>query len=151
MNVLIKKLHDDAIIPRKAHPTDACFDIYAYVNNYPDYLDGCVCIPPHSTRKVATGFSTAIPTGYCALVYARSGLATNSGMRPANCVGVIDADYRGEWIVALHNDSDKEQHVFLGDRIAQFMIVPVLETSLLEVDELDDTNRGQGGFGSSGK
>lgn len=143
MIVKIKKIYDDVKKPTKAHEDDACFDIYAYCKK-------SVMVPPHRTVKIESGFATEIPTGYCALVYARSGMATKAGLRPANCVAVIDAGYRGEWMLPIHNDTDKPKYVNNGDRIAQFMIAPVLDTYLAEVEELEDSERGDGGFGSSG-
>ena len=144
MKIKIKKLSESTILPTKAHDTDACFDIYAS-------LDEGISIRPHRTRKIPVGFSTEIPHGYYAAVYARSGLGINKGLRPANCVGIIDSDYRGEWVVALHNDSNQAQLISPGDRIAQFIINEVIPCSLEEVFELSDTVRGEGGLGSSGK
>lgn len=164
MNVLIKKLYGDAKIPTKAHKEDACFDLYAYhvikddgwsfnCNDEGSYIedDGEVSIAPHDTVKIGCGFSASIPTGYYAAIFARSGLSTKHGLRLANCTGIVDSSYRGEWIIALHNDFMRYETIKLNDRIAQFMIAPVLTTSLVEVNELDDTDRGNGGFGSSGK
>lgn len=156
MNVKIKLLSKTAKMPVKAHETDACFDLYAdcpddtyYSWDIQKDVAG-IKIRPHETVKVKTGIATAIPVGYWGAVFARSGLAAKQGLRPANCVGVIDADYRGEWIVALHNDSTETQIIRHGDRIAQAMILPVLPTTFEQVEELPDTERGAGGFGSSG-
>lgn len=99
---------------------------------------------------MGTGLAVAIPDGYFGAIFARSGLSTKQGLRPANCVGVIDSDYRGEVIVALHNDSNDCQTYRNGDRIAQLVIMPYLSASFDEVDELDDTERGDGGFGHTG-
>lgn len=140
----IKRCSSSAVLPTKAHTTDACYDIYADLNDV-----SFVCIPPHKSSKIRTGFCTSIPTGYFAAVFARSGLGCK-GLRLANSVGIIDSDYRGEWLVVLRNDSDENQTVHHGDRIAQFTLLPVLSTELIEVDELDETERGTGGFGSSG-
>lgn len=109
-----------------------------------------VSIAPGETAKVGTGIAMAIPKGYFGAIFARSGLATKQGLRPANCVGVIDSDYRGEIIVALHNDSSETRTVAPGDRIAQIAIIPFLPVSYEQVKELDDTERGAGGFGSTG-
>ena len=100
--------------------------------------------------KIGTGLTAALPDGYFAACFARSGLATKQGLRPANCVGVVDSDYRGEYIVALHNDSDEPRTVHDGDRIAQLVIMPYLAVSFEEADALPETERGAGGFGSTG-
>lgn len=109
-----------------------------------------ITIKPHQTIKVGTGIAAAIPPGYFGAIFARSGLATKQGLRPANCVGVVDEDYRGEFIVALHNDTDKPQTIMHGDRIAQLVLLPYMRAQVREVDELDETERGTGGFGSTG-
>lgn len=145
MQIKIKKLYDDTIIPTKAHSTDACFDIYAYLN------EPFVTINPGQSVKINTGFVTEIPKGYYCDIYARSGLGIKKGLRPSNCVGIIDADYRGEWVVALYNDSDEIQKVFNGDRIAQFAVKEVIPCELIVSDTLSDSERGKGGLGSSGK
>lgn len=144
LRIDIKKLKDTAIVPERAHPHDAGVDLHACV-------DTPVTIMPHRTAKIGTGLAMSIPVGYAGLIYARSGLATKAGLRPANCVGVIDADYRGEYIVALHNDTDAPQTIAPNERIAQLVIMPVMEAWFNEVDELESTERGEGGFGSSGK
>lgn len=145
ISVQIKKVSETAFLPTKAHETDACFDIYADLN---DKLS--ITILPNKSETIKTGFCTSIPKGYFAAVFARSGLACKRGVRLANSVGVIDSEYRGEWLVVLHNDSDENQSIHHGDRIAQFTLLPVLATELIEVSELDETERGTGGFGSSG-
>lgn len=142
LELKIKRLTPTATLPTKAHPTDACFDIYC---------DDCaVSIEPNHTMLVHTGFATEIPHGYWGAIFARSSMAKNKGLRPANCVPVIDEPYRGEWMIALHNDSPDTQWVHRGDRIAQFTLLPYFDTNLIEVSELDETERGEGGFGSSG-
>mgnify|MGYP002771609201 FL=1 len=158
INVKIKRLSETAKIPTKAHESDAAFDIYADIQDtfVPfgksiDESEKGIKVMPGQTVKVHTGFSTEIPIGYWGAVYARSGLATKQGLRPANCVAVIDAEYRGEWLIPLHNDSSDVQIIHHGDRIAQFMLAPVIETSFEEVSELNSSDRGEGGFGSSGK
>lgn len=145
LELKVKKMSTTAILPTKAHPTDACFDLYADLEGI-----NTIRIPPHTTIRIHTGIATEIPHGYWAPIYARSGLATKNSLRPANCVGVIDESYRGEWIVPLHNDSDYMQYVSHGDRIAQFTLASYYDTEIIEVDELNDTDRGTGGFGSSG-
>lgn len=143
MIINLKKLNDKAIIPTQGHKADAGYDLYA-----------CIDIPefvlPGETVKIPTGVAVEIPEGYFGAVFARSGLATKQGLRPANCVGVIDAPYRGEIMVALHNDSKMSQKVSYGDRVAQLSILPVMNVEFNTVDELSDTDRGAGGFGSTG-
>lgn len=146
VSLQIKKCSNTAIIPTKAHETDACYDIYADLGDV-----SFVVIPPNKHCSIRSGFCTSIPKGYFASVYARSGMGCKRGLRLANSVGVIDSDYRGEWLVVLYNDSDENQTIHHGDRIAQFAILPVLTTELIEVSELDETDRGSGGFGSSGE
>ena len=156
LNVKIKRLSDTAITPTYGSAKAACMDLYANIA-YSNAMtvDGlvqtdCVEIPPHATVKIGTGFAFQPPEGYCGLIFARSGLATNWGLAPANKVGVCDEDYTGEYIVALHNDTNDAQLVFHGDRIAQLMFVPYEQANLIVVDNLDETERGSGGFGSTG-
>lgn len=144
MNIQIKKLREGAQLPTRGSEKAAGYDLYAC-------LDEPVSIPPHTTAKIGTGLAVAVPDGYFGAVFARSGLAAKQGLRPANCVGVCDADYRGEYIVALHNDSNEKHVVSPGDRIAQLVVMPFLPVTFEEVDELDETARGAGGFGSTGK
>ena len=106
---------------------------------------------PHETQFIHTGISAEIPEGYCGLVFARSSMGAKRGLAPANKVGVIDADYRGEIMVTLHNHSERSQIVYPGERIAQLAIVPFLKAEFEEADDLSDTVRGAGGFGSTGK
>lgn len=157
--VKIVRIAPDVVIPTKAHDTDAGFDLYAYCPDATFYSweSGCqlnvkgVKVRPNETYKFHTGIKLAIPDGYWGGIYARSGLATKCGLRPANCVGVIDSSYRGEIIVAIHNDSNETQLVHNGDRIAQLVIQKVEPTVFEEVSELDETSRGESGFGGSGK
>ena len=142
LDIKIKKLTKTAKIPHKNFPTDAAFDLYADTN-------GEVVIYPHETQLIPTGFAMEIPEGYYGGIYARSGLASKNGLRPANCVGIIDCGYKDEVMVSLHNDSNDMQRIKHGDRIAQFMVAPVVATYFTEVDELSGDDRG-GGFGSSG-
>ena len=145
MEIKIKKLHDNAMIPTKAHRTDAGFDLYACLNEN-------IYIPPHETLLISTGFAWEIPDGYFGGIYARSGLATKENLRPANCVGVVDSSYRGEVIVAIHNDSSKYiRQISPNEKIAQMIIHSCVECNLTEAEELSSTDRGTGGFGSSGK
>ena len=144
MNIDIKKLRDSAIVPTRGSEYAAGYDLYACGEEDAYQLN------PHTVLKVPTGIAMAIPSGYFGAVFARSGIATKRGLRPANCVGVIDSDYRGEIIVALRNDSDETQEFNRGERIAQIVIVPYLAVEFNEVYELDETSRGDGGFGSTG-
>lgn len=144
MNIKIKKLTDTAKIPTRGSEKAAGYDLYADVK--------CdITIPPEATVKIGTGLSIAVPDGYFGAVFARSGLAAKEGLRPANAVGVCDSDYRGEYIVALHNDSGITRTVTPGERIAQLVIMPYLPVEFEETSELDDTERGSDGFGSTGK
>ena len=144
--VQIKKLSECAKLPTAGSQYAAGYDLYAC-------LDGeeTVTIPPHTTVKIGSGIAVALPEGTFGAVFARSGLASREGLRPANCVGVIDCDYRGECIIAVHNDSEGERTVHHGDRIAQMVLLPYLSMEFEEVDELSETVRGAGGFGSTGK
>lgn len=144
MKINIKKLTDTAMTPTRGSEYAAGYDLYADIQEV-------VVIKPHGTAKIGTGLAVEIPDGYFGAIFARSGLATKQGLRPANCTGVCDSDYRGEYIVAVHNDSDAEQTINPKDRIAQLVVMPYLAVEFNEVDELDETQRGAGGFGSTGK
>ena len=141
--VNIKKLNENAIIPTYGTEFSAGADLYAC-------MEGAVTINPGETSFIKTGIALEVPVGYAGLIYARSGLACKKGLAPANKVGVIDADYRGEIMVALHNHSNEAVNVEPGERIAQLVITPFLTAIFNEVDELSDTVRGEGGFGSTG-
>jgi dUTP pyrophosphatase len=121
----------------------AGYDLYSI-------CDERVTIGPHETIKMKTGIALEIPDGYFGAIFARSGIATKRGLRPANCVGVVDGDYRGEIMVALHNDTDQLQFVEPGERIAQLVIMPYLSVEFEETNALNETQRGNGGFGSTG-
>lgn len=149
LEMKFKRLSDTMIVPTKAHDTDACFDIYADTLGFNG--SGNIYIAPHETAIIHTGFATNIPHGYWGAIFARSGLASKQGLRPANCVAVIDEPYTGEWKVPLHNDGEDIRVIHHGDRIAQFTLLPYYDIQLEEVDELDGTDRGDGGFGSSGR
>lgn len=140
----VKKLKENAILPTYGSAEAAGADLYAC-------LDEAVVIGPGESVFVPTGLAMEIPKGYAGLIYARSGLACKRGLAPANKVGVIDSDYRGEFIVVLHNHSDKEETISHGERIAQLVITPVITPGFCQVDELTDTKRAAGGFGSTGK
>lgn len=146
MEIKIQKLYEDAEVPTYGSALSAGMDLYAHLGEHEMLL-----IKPHETIKVGTGIAVEPPVGYFGAVFARSGLATKQGLRPANCVGVCDWDYRGEYIVALHNDSEEEREVRNGDRIAQLVFLPYITGEIKVVDELSDTERGDGGFGSTGK
>lgn len=141
--VSVKLLDPRAKMPSYGSADAAGADLYAVT-------DGSVTIAPGQTVLIHTGLALAIPQGFVGLVYARSGLATKQGLAPANKVGVIDADYRGELMVALHNHSGEMRTVECGDRIAQLVIAPYLTAQFTQQEELDDTVRGEGGFGSTG-
>ena len=144
MKIEIKKLRENATIPTRGSQQAAGYDLYAAIEE-------SVTIAPHTTEKIGTGLAIAVPDGYFGAIFARSGLAAKQGLRPANCVGVADSDYRGEYIVALHNDTDAPQTVSCGDRVAQLVIMPYLAVEFEEREELPETARGEGGFGSTGK
>ena len=139
------KIGKDIPYPFYATAGAAAMDLHACV-------DGAVTIPAGGRRVIPTGIAIALPSAeYVALVFARSGLGIKHGVAPANCVGVIDSDYRGEIMVGLHNAGESDYTVQPGDRIAQLMVVPVVQAQVQMVEELDDTARGAGGFGSTGR
>lgn len=142
--ICVRKLKDSAILPTYGSAEAAGADLYAC-------LDAPVTIAPGASVFVPTGLAMEIPKGYVGLIYARSGLACKRGLAPANKVGVIDSDYRGEFIVVLHNHGDAPQKIDHGERIAQLVISPVFTPGFQEVTELSDTQRSAGGFGSTGK
>lgn len=144
MKINLKRLTETAIIPTRQHKGDAGYDLYADIQEP-------VTIEPHTTKFIHTGIAIEIPDGYFGAVFARSGLASKQGLRPANCTGVCDSRYRGEYMVALHNDSDASKSVRSGDRIAQLVVMPYLNIEFDEVDELTSTERGDDGFGSTGR
>ena len=138
----IKRLKENAVLPTKGSQYAAGYDLYSTET---------VTIRPHETVMIDTGLAMEIPMGYFGAIFARSGLATKQGLRPANCVGVIDSDYRGPIKVALHNDTDEGRYVNEGDRIAQLVFMSYYDAEFNEVNDLETTTRGAGGFGSSGK
>lgn len=142
--VNIKKLNEKAHIPTYGSVFSAGADLYACMEN-------SIEIAPNTTEFIHTGLAFQIPVGYVGLVYARSGLGCKKGLAPSNKVGVIDSDYRGELMVALRNHSDEVRVIDAGDKIAQMVITPYLKANYEFVEELDDTVRGDGGFGSTGK
>ena len=144
MNVKVKKLNDLAKMPSRGSSNAAGYDLYAATSYNME-------IQPHTTVKIGTGLSFELPQGTFAAIFPRSGIAAKRGLRPANCIGVCDSDYRGEYIVALHNDTNEIQTVEAGERIAQMILLPYIEMKFNEVEELSDTTRGDGGFGSTGE
>lgn len=141
--VKIKRLNEMATIPTRGSKEAAGYDLYAAIPE-------SICINPHETIKVGTGLAFELPKGTFGAIFPRSGYATKFGLRPANCVGVCDSDYRGEYIVAIHNDSDSIQTINPGERIAQLILMPYIAMIMIE-DNLSETERGDGGFGSTGK
>lgn len=141
--VKVKKLHENAKLPVYGTEFSAGADLCAC-------LDEPVTLQPNETRLISIGISMEIPEGYAGLVYARSGLASKRGLAPANKVGVVDSDYRGEFFVPLHNHGAVPQTIEPGERIAQMILTPYLTAKFVEADTLSDTARGEGGFGSTG-
>ena len=166
MKIKAKRLSDTAKLPTYGSERACCMDLYADLSDHcitlnPDVevrnISGNengpiqrVGIAPHETIKIPTGWAFQPPEGYAGFIYARSGLATKNGLRPANCLGVCDCDYVGEYIVAVHNDTDEYQFIHAGDRIAQLEFRPYEQAEFELVDELDKTERGLAGFGSTG-
>ncbi len=144
MRINIKKLTETAVLPDRGSAYAAGYDLFADVA---EVLE----IQPHQTVMIPTGLAMELPEGYWGGIFARSGLAAKESLRPANCVGVVDADYRGEVKVALHNDSAEVRKITPGQKVAQLVVVPFLSVEFDVVEELSDTVRGVGGFGSTGK
>ena len=144
MKINIKRLTETAILPERGSAYAAGYDLFADLNE-------SVEIQPHETKMIGTGLAMEIPEGYFGGIFARSGLSSKEGLRPANCVGVVDADYRGEVKVALHNDGEVVREIKAGQKIAQLVVVPFLGVEFDEVENLSETVRGVGGFGSTGK
>jgi dUTP pyrophosphatase len=142
MTVKFIKNLSNAKTPTRGSEYAAGYDLYSAESGF---------VPPHSTKTFNTGIAIELPENTFGGIFARSGLATKEGLRPANCVGVIDQDYRGNIIVALHNDSDEVKEVTDGERIAQLVILPYISVEFEEVDKLEETARAAGGFGSTGK
>ena len=142
--IKVKKLRPGAQLPTYGTAFSAGADLYAC-------LEEPVTIAPGETKKIPTGLAMEIPVGFAGLIYARSGLGTRQGLAPANKVGVVDSDYRGEFMVFLHNHSAETRTVSHGNRVAQLLVTPVFTPGFEETDELTDTVRGAGGFGSTGK
>lgn len=144
IKIKVKKINEEAIIPTTGSDKSAGVDLYACIERP-------ITIPAHSTKKIGTGLVMELPDGYFGAIAARSGLSVKEGLRPANCLGIIDSDYRGEYIVALHNDTDEAKLIMPSQRIAQLILIQYSTINFEEVDELSETERGDGGFGSTGK
>ena len=145
MKVLMKKLAPEAVLPKYGSPYAAGADLCAYLP------EGEITVAPGKTVLIGTGLAMELEAGFVGLIYARSGLATRQGLAPANKVGVVDADYRGEIFVPMHNHGESAQVIEPGERIAQMIITPFLTAAFLEADELSETPRGEKGFGSTGR
>ena len=143
-NINYTKLRYNAVEPTRGSLCAAGYDLSAAIDN-------TIMIAPHCTVKIPTGLSVELPDGTFGGIYARSGIASREGLRPANCTGVIDSDYRGAIEVALHNDSDTHRIVEPGERIAQLIVQPYIPVKFIETNTLSATDRGTGGFGSTGK
>jgi dUTP pyrophosphatase len=156
MEVKVKKLYDDAVLPTRASEGSAGLDLRAHNADKCNVIidekgNEFIAINAHQTVKIGTGLAFELPKGTFGAIFARSGLSTKQGLRPSNCTGICDSDYTGEYIVALHNDTDNVQLIKFGDRIAQLIIMEYPSVDLVEVEELSETERGDGGFGSTGK
>ncbi|MDE7256651.1 MAG: dUTP diphosphatase [Clostridia bacterium] len=143
MKINVKKLNENAILPSYGSEFAAGADLYACIESE-------VTVAPHTTVMIPTGLALDLPVGYAGFIYARSGLASKRNLAPANKVGVVDCDYRGEVKVALHNHGETAQTVAVGERVAQLVVAPYITAKFTEADELSDTVRGAGGFGSTG-
>lgn len=142
-NLLLKRLNDNAVIPTRGSSRSAGLDLYVDT-------DKTIEIMPSERVMLSTGIAVAIPDGYFGAIFARSGIAFREGIRPSNCVGVIDSDYTGEIKVAITNDSDEIRKINKHDRIAQLVVIPYEHVDIIEVEDLDETERGAGGFGHTG-
>lgn len=144
MNIRLKRLRPEAVMPDYGTPGSAGADLRVC-------LDAPVTLQPGETRLLPLGWAVEIPEGYVGLVYARSGMASKRGLAPANKVGVVDSDFRGELMAAMHNHSAVPQTIEPGERVLQMVITPCVQAAFQESDELSDTARGEGGWGSTGK
>ena len=144
IDVNIKKLNENAIIPTYGTEYSAGFDLYSVSNEE-------ITINPHETVFIKTGLAMEIPIGYGGFIFARSGLSTKKGLAPVNKVGIIDADYRGEIMVVLYNQTDEPKTIDAHERIAQMVIMPFITANFIETNELSETKRGNNGFGSTGQ
>lgn len=146
MIVKFKKLREGAVLPTKGTALAAGVDLYALLPDGAEFVE----IAPHDRYPVPTGLAVEVPEGYAGLVYARSGIAARRQLAPANCVGVIDADYRGEIITYIQNNGTEPQKIFNGERVSQLVITPCLDIEVTETDTMTETGRGTAGFGSTG-
>lgn len=146
MDINIKLLNNKAKIPTRGSEHSAGYDLYAVIDN----VSGVQTILPHSQETIGLGFAIEIPEGYFVGIFARSGIARSKGLRPSNCVGVIDSDYRGEVMISVRNDTDEIMGIEDGERIGQLVVLPFMSVDFKEVDNLTETVRGEGGFGSTG-
>ncbi len=144
MKIQVKKLTDTAKLPTRGSASAAGYDLYADLKEETE-------IGPGETKMLPTGLSMELPEGYFGAIFARSGLAMKEGLRPGNCVGVVDSDYRGPFLIGLHNDSSVVRTIEPGERIAQLVVMPYLPVEFEEADSLSTTERGTNGFGSTGK
>ena len=144
MTIKVKKVSPTAVIPTHGSSSAAGYDLYADISEE-------MLVEPHTTVTVDTGLQLELPEGYFAGIFARSGIATREGLRPANCVGVCDSDYRGNYMVPIHNDSDEVRKITVHEKIAQMIVMPYLPLEFEEVETLSSTVRGERGFGSTGK
>ena len=144
MKIKVKRVSPTAVLPSHGSSLAAGYDLYA------DISEECR-IAPHETKVIDTGLQFELPDGYFAGIFARSGIATREGLRPANCVGICDSDYRGNYMVPIHNDSEEVRTVTVHEKIAQMIVMPYLPLEFEETEDLSDTVRGEGGFGSTGK
>lgn len=142
-DIKVKRLTNTAKLPTRATSGSAGYDLYTDISEP-------MLVPPHATVKFGTGVAITPPDDTAGFIFARSGSATKRGLAPANKVGICDIDYTGEYVIALHNHSDEEQIVEVGERVAQLVFLPVIVGNMIEVDKLDVTSRGSGGFGSTG-
>ncbi|WP_330683414.1 dUTP diphosphatase [Porcincola intestinalis] len=145
MRIAVRKLREDAVLPARGSAEAAGADLRACMD------EERIELAPGETKLIGTGLSMAVPSGYFGGIFARSGLSVKEGLRPSNCVGVVDSDYRGEVKVALYNDSSQSRVIERGERIAQLLILPYLAPEFEEAETLDETGRGDGGFGHTGK
>lgn len=145
LTMKVKLTKPNAIMPTKAHEGDACFDLYAAI-------DEPIEINEHSASPMfSLGIATEIPEGYFCAIFPRSGLGIKKNLRLSNSTGIIDSNYRGEWMTSIYNDSEDVRVIEPGQRVCQFAILPVYQLVLEEVEELNETNRGKAGFGSTGR
>lgn len=150
-NLMVKKIFDNAILPTRGTDESAGLDLYAYIPEDKLNPEGKLSINPHETVSVSSGIAIGLPPNTFGAIVARSGMAKKRHLAPANKFGVVDRDYTGEVIILLHNHSNEIQSIENGERVAQLLVLPYINTNILEVDTLQETLRGDGGFGSTGE